>query len=66
MTDQNNKIRPGGKFSFGLFIFSLFIFLPAMLFVGWAYNNYLHNESRMECMKQGRTYVNNLCLQQLR
>lgn len=51
-----------GGFAFGLMIFGIFVILPALIGAGVAYDMKNTHEVRLECLKQGKTYVNSMCL----
>jgi hypothetical protein len=63
MSEQNSVVKDSGSFSFGILVFSICILIPIIVFSGWAYTNYLQNEAKMECLKSGRTFINDLCIQ---
>ncbi len=61
--EETVPLRNKGSFSFGMLIFSIFILVPITVFSIWAFNLNSNHELKMECLKQGRTYINDLCIQ---
>lgn len=62
LEDRIDATEKKGGFAFGLMIFGLFVIIPLAISAGIAYNMKNNQDLRLECLKQSKTYVNDMCL----
>lgn len=61
--EEVEQVAPKSKsFLLGMLIFSSCFLIPVVAFSLWAFSLHLNYELKLECVKQGRSYVNDLCL----
>ena len=51
------------RLCFAMFVFSIFIMIPLMIFGGWMWTKHTETLLIEQCLKQQKIYVNQMCIQ---